>query len=413
VREVNPDVEIHRVLFNEITKKGVLAGLDDPRELDANLYEAQRTRRVLDRIGGYPLSSLLWKKLTFGLSAGRVQTPALRIIVDREHEREAFVPQNYWLVDAQLVGKSGVAFTANLVEVNGEKLERVGSRPAATSEPAAASYVSDLRDATYRIREITRRQSSRKAPAPYITSKLQQDASTRLGMAPKRAMSVAQQLYEGIELGKGKDAEPWVSSPTCVPTARACRMTPSRVPRVHRGYLRQADARAAEAQRVHGQEEGQRAGRSRGHSPHQHGPPPDSVAKYLKEPQLKLYRSSGTASWRPRWCRRSTTRPASTSRPRAEERLWPARCGQRAEEGRLARGLAHEPGHRRGEAADAAEAAEAAEPEAAAKTVRPWPSRARCPSWMTVRRSSWWTRLARSSRTRPPSRRRASTKPAW
>ena len=94
VKKANPEVAVQRVLFNEITKKGVLAGLDDPRELDNNLYEAQRTRRVLDRIGGYPLSSLLWKKLTFGLSAGRVQTPALRIIVDRELEREAVESQN-------------------------------------------------------------------------------------------------------------------------------------------------------------------------------------------------------------------------------------------------------------------------------------------------------------------------------
>lgn len=290
VREVNPDVEIQRVLFNEITKKGVLAGLDDPRELDANLYEAQRTRRVLDRIGGYPLSSLLWKKLTFGLSAGRVQTPALRIIVDREREREAFVPQNYWLVDAQLVGKSGVAFQANLVEVDGEKLERVGSRPAATSEPAAARYVSDLRTASYRIRDITRRQSSRKAPAPYITSKLQQDASTRLGMAPKRTMSVAQQLYEGIELGKGKDAET-VGLITYMRTD-STRVSDDAITAC-REYITSTFGKDAVPPKPNEFTAKKKANVQDAHEairPTSMDHPPDQVAKYLKEPQLKLYR---------------------------------------------------------------------------------------------------------------------------
>ncbi|MEZ4327032.1 MAG: type I DNA topoisomerase [Polyangiales bacterium] len=290
VKDVNPEVEVQRVLFNEITKKGVLAGLEEPRELDANLYEAQRTRRVLDRIGGYPLSSLLWKKLTFGLSAGRVQTPALRIIVDREREREAFVPQNYWLVDAQLIGKSGVAFAANLVEVNGEKLERVGSRPAATSEPAAARYVSDLRSATYRIREIGRRQSSRKAPAPYITSKLQQDASTRLGMAPKRAMSVAQQLYEGIELGKGKSAET-VGLITYMRTD-STRVSDDAITAC-RGYIETTFGKDALPPKPNDFSSKKKANVQDAHEairPTSMEYPPEAVAKYLKEPQLKLYR---------------------------------------------------------------------------------------------------------------------------
>ncbi|MCA9536615.1 MAG: type I DNA topoisomerase [Myxococcales bacterium] len=290
VLDVNPDVEVHRVLFNEITKKGVLAGLDDPRELDANLYEAQRTRRVLDRIGGYPLSSLLWKKLTFGLSAGRVQTPALRIIVDREHEREAFVPQEYWLVDAQLRGKSGVAFAANLVEVDGEKLERIGSRPAATSEAAATKYVTDLRSASYRIREITRKQSSRKAPAPYITSKLQQDASTRLGMAPKRAMSVAQQLYEGIELGKGKGAET-VGLITYMRTD-STRVSDDAITEC-RTYIEATFGKDALPPKPNEFTAKKKANVQDAHEairPTSMAHPPDQVAKYLKEPQLKLYR---------------------------------------------------------------------------------------------------------------------------
>lgn len=207
VEKANPNAEVKRVLFNEITKKGVLEGLENPRDLDQNLYEAQRTRRVLDRIGGYPLSNLLWTKFTFGLSAGRVQTPALRLIVDRQRERDAFVPQNYWLVGARLEGDANKAFNAALVSVDGEPLEKVGSRPAATSEPEAERARRDLEKARYLIKSVKRRETKRRAPAPYTTSKLQQDASTRLRMAPKRTMSVAQRLYEGVTLGRGKNAE--------------------------------------------------------------------------------------------------------------------------------------------------------------------------------------------------------------
>ena len=206
-KKANKEAEIKRVLFEEITKRGVKKGLDEPRDLDSNLYEAQRTRRVLDRIGGYPLSSLLWKKLAFGLSAGRVQTPALRIIVDRQHERDAFVPVEYWLVDARLKGDKPHSFMAALQSVDGKKLDKVGSRLAVLNEKDATRYASDLKVADYQVKGITKRKASRKAPAPYTTSKLQQDAANRLSMPPKRAMRIAQQLYEGITLGRGKNAE--------------------------------------------------------------------------------------------------------------------------------------------------------------------------------------------------------------
>jgi DNA topoisomerase I len=203
VKKDSPDLEVRRVLFNEITKRGVQEGIDHPRDLDLNLYEAQRTRRVLDRIGGYPLSNLLWKKLTFGLSAGRVQTPALRLIVDRQQEIDSFVPVPYWLLEANLHGDNPPPFNALLDSVNGERLEKVSSRPAATSELDATRFAEDLRQASYRVAKITTRERKSRAPAPYTTSKLQQDASTRLSMQPSRAMRVAQALYEGIELGKG------------------------------------------------------------------------------------------------------------------------------------------------------------------------------------------------------------------
>jgi DNA topoisomerase-1 len=207
IKSTNTQAAIKRVLFNEITKKGVSEGLAHPRDIDLPLYEAQRTRRVLDRIGGYPLSSLLWRKLAFGLSAGRVQTPALRLIVDRQTEIDAFVPVSYWLVDVSLKGAADRSFVAALDSVNGEKLEKVSSRPSAKTELEAQRYVNDLKRASYKIASITKRQQRRKAPAPYTTSKLQQDASNRLSMPPKKAMRVAQGLYEGVSIGKGKEAE--------------------------------------------------------------------------------------------------------------------------------------------------------------------------------------------------------------
>ncbi len=207
-RAANPDVQVQRVLFHEITKKGVRAGLADPRPLDTRLYEAQRTRRVLDRIGGYPLSSLLWRKLVFGLSAGRVQTPALRILVERQREIDSFVPRDYWLLSARLApeGRPGV-FDALLSAVDGTKLERVASRPALTEEAEAKRWLDALRAAAWRVADVQKKEQRRRAPAPYTTSKLQQDAANRLSMAPKRTMRIAQQLYEGVPLGKGRGAE--------------------------------------------------------------------------------------------------------------------------------------------------------------------------------------------------------------
>jgi len=207
IKTTRPDVEVRRVLFNEITKKGVNDGIAHPRDLDPYLYEAQRTRRVLDRIGGYPLSNLLWRKLAFGLSAGRVQTPALRILVDRQHEIDAFVPTPYWLLEAKLAGPLPPSFVASLDSVGGEKLERVASRPACTSELDAKRFETDLRAAAYKVAKVTKRERKSRAPSPYTTSKLQQDASNRLGMNPKRAMRIAQTLYEGIEIRKGGDSE--------------------------------------------------------------------------------------------------------------------------------------------------------------------------------------------------------------
>jgi DNA topoisomerase-1 len=287
--KANKEAEIKRVLFEEITKRGVKEGLEHPRNLDSNLYEAQRTRRVLDRIGGYPLSSLLWKKLTFGLSAGRVQTPALRIIVDRQHERDAFVPVEYWLVDTRLKGEQPISFLASLQSVDGKKLDKVGSRFAALTEKDASGYVADLKAADYRVKGITKRKASRKAPAPYTTSKLQQDAANRLSMPPKRTMRIAQQLYEGITLGRGKNAET-VGLITYMRTD-STRLSPDAINEA-RDYIgkkfgadsvpEQPNIFKSKKQNVQDAHEAIR--------PTSLDLPPEAVSKYLKDPQRKLYK---------------------------------------------------------------------------------------------------------------------------
>jgi DNA topoisomerase-1 len=190
-----PGLEVLRVEFHEITKKGVSGGLAKPRALDAHLYDAQRARRVLDRIVGYDVSALVWSKLAFGLSAGRVQSVALRLVVDREREIEAFVAEEYWNVSVPLRAPKGGTFRARLTAVDGVKTD-IGNGETASQLKA------DLDSAKYRVLSLTRREQRRNAPAPYTTSKLQQDASAYLRYPTRRTMSVAQRLYEGIDLKK-------------------------------------------------------------------------------------------------------------------------------------------------------------------------------------------------------------------
>src|SRR5579883_365148 len=187
-----------RVEFHEITKKGVQHGVDHPRALNKTLYDAQRARRVLDRIVGYDVSALVWSKLAFGLSAGRVQSVALRLIVDREREIEAFVPEEYWNCGAALAATNGPVehpFLARLASRQGEKL-------AVKNGDEAGAVRAHLEGARYVVAKVTKSERKRHPPAPYTTSKLQQDAVNRLGFGAKRAMQIAQGLYEGVDLGK-------------------------------------------------------------------------------------------------------------------------------------------------------------------------------------------------------------------
>ncbi len=203
--------DIQRVTFNEITPKAVLAAFENARKVNVNLVDAQQTRRVLDRIVGYQISPLLWDKVRRGLSAGRVQTVAVRLIVERESEIKAFRPVEYWTVDAVLEapGKSETLFTARLVAIDGERITVDTVSQAAVGDGATArSIVENATKAQWSVRSIERKERKRNAAAPFTTSKLQQDAAGKLGFGVKQTMGLAQRLYEGVEIGKDADGQP-------------------------------------------------------------------------------------------------------------------------------------------------------------------------------------------------------------
>ena len=189
---------VRRVLFNEITKKAVLEALQQPRDLDQHLFEAQQARRVLDRLVGYRLSPLLWQKVRRGLSAGRVQSVAVRIIVEREREIRAFVPEEYWTVDARLEGAQPPAFLARLAEVDGQKVDKQLKLDA---RERVDEILRGLDGATWTVTKVEKKERRRHPTPPFITSRLQQEASRKLGFQPSRTMRIAQRLYEGVELG--------------------------------------------------------------------------------------------------------------------------------------------------------------------------------------------------------------------
>ncbi|HET6936400.1 MAG TPA: type I DNA topoisomerase [Candidatus Angelobacter sp.] len=184
----------HRVTFNEITKKAVQDAFQHPREIDQNLVDAQQTRRVLDRIVGYQVSPLLWDKVRRGLSAGRVQTVALRLIVEREREVKAFEKKEYWTIDAHLAAGKPPAFDARFIGRGDEKTE-VGN------EEESKKIVEALEKAQWTVRNVEKKERRRSPAPPFTTSKLQQDGSRKLRFSVKRVMMIAQRLYEGIDLG--------------------------------------------------------------------------------------------------------------------------------------------------------------------------------------------------------------------
>ncbi len=187
----------HRVLFHELTRNGILKAISHPEELNKDKYEAQQTRRILDRLVGYQVSPLLWKKVKGNLSAGRVQSVAVRIICEREKAIQEFIPQEYWSITALLEGQTPPAFEARLVKRKGEKLE-------IADEAAATAIVEQLKTARYQVAKVVKKTVRRNPQPPFTTSKLQQEAIRKLRFSAKKTMLIAQQLYEGIDLGPGE-----------------------------------------------------------------------------------------------------------------------------------------------------------------------------------------------------------------
>ncbi len=185
-----------RVLFNEITEKAVTEAIKHPTVLDRDKFEAQQARRVLDRLVGYQVSPILWDKVRRGLSAGRVQSVAVRLICERERAILSFVPKEYWSIIAELGGNEGEpGFIAKLAKKAGKKLE-------INNEGEAAAILKDLEGAQFRVSEVETRETKRNPAPPFTTSKLQQEASRKLGFTAKKTMMLAQQLYEGIDIGE-------------------------------------------------------------------------------------------------------------------------------------------------------------------------------------------------------------------
>jgi len=186
---------IYRVLFHEITRAAVREAMEKPTRLDQKKVDAQQARRVLDRLVGYKVSPLLWRKVKSGLSAGRVQSVALRLICDRENEIQSFVPAEYWTIYARLEGDSPPPFRARLIRIEGRKAE-IGD------QKEAQSLAAELAPATFLVRAVSRKEKRRNPVPPFTTSKLQQEAYRKLGFSSRKTMMLAQQLYEGIAIGE-------------------------------------------------------------------------------------------------------------------------------------------------------------------------------------------------------------------
>jgi DNA topoisomerase-1 len=186
--------KIFRVMFNEITASAVRKAFDKPLQVNTNLVDAQQARRVLDRLVGYKISPLLWDKVRRGLSAGRVQTVALRLIVDREREIQAFLKEEYWTIDVALNAKKAPVLKARLAKIDGEN-------PVISDEQRSSAIVKDLADRAYTVQAVGTKEKRRNPVPPFITSTLQQEAARKLRFSVKRSMMIAQRLYEGVELG--------------------------------------------------------------------------------------------------------------------------------------------------------------------------------------------------------------------
>jgi len=267
-----------RVTFNEITKRAVQAAFEHPRAIDQNLVDAQQARRVLDRLVGYQVSPLLWDKVRRGLSAGRVQTVALRLIVEREREIKAFEKKEYWTIDAHLAAAKPPAFDARFLGKGEEKVEIPNGE-------AAEKIRLALEKADWVVRSVDKKERRRNAAPPFTTSKLQQDASRKLRFSVKRTMMIAQRLYEGVELGE----EGSIGLITYMRTD-SVRVAPEAIQEVREyvcneygaGYLPESPNFYKEKKEAQGAHEAIRPTSAMRH--------PDLIKQYLKEDEFKVYK---------------------------------------------------------------------------------------------------------------------------
>jgi DNA topoisomerase-1 len=269
---------VYRVMFNEITKNAIRKAFETPSQVDRRLVDAQQARRVLDRLVGYKISPLLWDKVRRGLSAGRVQTVAVRLIVEREREIRAFEKREYWTIDAHLGAKKPPALVARLIRRNDEAVE-------IANQAAAEALLAQLADAPYVVRSVTTREKKRNPVPPFITSTLQQEAARKLRFSVKRTMGLAQRLYEGVALGK--------EGPTGLITYMRTDST-----RVSEEALREARAFIGERYGKEYLPESANIYRSKKDAQDAHEAirptsvdlTPESVEQYLAEDEMKLYR---------------------------------------------------------------------------------------------------------------------------
>ncbi len=276
--EADTPPRIQRVTFNEITKRAVQAAFEHPRAIDQNLVDAQQARRVLDRLVGYQVSPLLWDKVRRGLSAGRVQTVALRLIVEREREIKAFEKKEYWTIDAHLAANKPPAFDARFLGKGEEKIE-------VTNGEDAEKIRAALEPAEWIVRSVDKKERRRNAAPPFTTSKLQQDSSRKLRFSVKRTMMIAQRLYEGVELGE----EGLVGLITYMRTD-STRVAPEAIQEVREyvgkeygaAYLPETPNTYKEKKEAQAAHEAIRPTSAMRH--------PDQIKQYLKEDEFKVYK---------------------------------------------------------------------------------------------------------------------------
>ena len=274
----NGKPEVYRVMFNEITKKAIQKAFQQPGVVDQRLVEAQQARRVLDRLVGYKISPLLWDKVRRGLSAGRVQTVAVRVIVEREREIRKFEKKEYWTIDAELAARKPPLLTARLLKLNDAAVE-IGD------QAGADRVVAQVENQPFTVRSVVTREKRRNPVAPFITSTLQQESARKLRFSVKRTMMLAQRLYEGVELGK----EGLVGLITYMRTD-STRVSDDAVREV-RDYIGEKFGAAylPQAPNIYKSKKGAQDAHE-AIRPTAVAHTPDAVAKYLAEDELKLYR---------------------------------------------------------------------------------------------------------------------------